>query len=130
MEILLFVSLMCTILLIVIKHSYYWCSAPTAPPDKLSGVVSSDTLTLMWNSPPFENTNGVIQYYVATITEQDTGKQYTLTATGTVVVFNNLHPYYIYECSVAAYTIDVGPYSGTITLQLDEECECISYSSD
>lgn len=79
----------------------------------------------MWNSLPFEDTNGVIQYFMVRIIEKETAKQYTLTATATIVVFNNLHPYYNYECSVAAYTIALGPYSDVITVQLDEEGECI-----
>ena len=47
----------------------------------------------------------------------------------TLPVFNNkisayigsLHPYYHYECKVAAYTIGLGPYSESISLLTDEE---------
>ena len=33
----------------------------------------------------------------------------------------SLHPYYHYECKVAAYTIALGPYSENISLLTDEE---------
>ena len=118
--------------MIITVLSFCMFSAPTAPPDQLSALVSADSLTLMWNSPPFEDTNGVIQYYMARIVEKETGKQFTLTATSTVVVFNNLHPYYKYECSVTAYTIAFGPYSDVIILQLDEEgvCSVVFFEGD
>ena len=57
------------------------------------------------------------------MTEQETGRFWTLP------VFNNkisayvgsLHPYYRYECKVAAQTSSLGPYSDSIVLQTHEE---------
>ena len=97
------------------------CAAPIAAPEQPSVLVTSDTLILMWNSPPFEDTNGIIRYYMATITELDTGRMFTLRPNATVTTFSNLHPFYIYECTVAAYTVGLGPYSNIITVQLAEE---------
>lgn len=79
----------------------------------------------MWAAPPSEHINGVIDHYEATLTELSaerlfTGVQYTLNASSTVVTFNDLHPFYYYECRVAAYTVVVGPVSEAITIQLDE----------
>lgn len=100
--------------------------APTAPPSQLSALVSSNTLIFMWAAPSSEHINGVIQHYEARITEMDssrspTGVKYSLNASSTVATFLNLHPYYYYECSVAAYTVSVGPISESISVRLEED---------
>ena len=38
----------------------------------------------------------------------------------TQVNVSNLHPFYNYNCSIAAETITVGPFSDSISVQLDE----------
>ena len=96
-------------------------TVPTAPPEQLSAIETADSLTLMWNPPPFEQTNGVIQYYALAVTELDTGQVYTSTSESVVTVVNNLHPYYSYQCVIAAYTVGLGPYSDAITVQLNEK---------
>ena len=76
-------------------------------------------MTLSWNPPPFEDTNGPIQYYTVRVTEVDTNT--TLPARNsfnTQITYTNLHPYYIYRCTVAAYTVGIGPYTQAITVQL------------
>ena len=95
--------------------------APTAPPEQLSTIISSRSLTLMWRPPPFEETNGVIQYYALSITELESGQVLTMTSMSAVAVINDLHPYYTYEFTVAAYTVGPGPYSSSVTIQLHEE---------
>ena len=95
--------------------------APTAPPEQLSTIISSRSLTLMWSPPPFEETNGVIQYYSLSITEFESGQVLTMTSLSVVAVINDLHPYYTYECTVAAYTVGLGPYSSSVTILLNEE---------
>ncbi len=75
----------------------------------------------MWSAPPFEQVNGIIQHYVISITELETGQVTTMTTSTLVIAVNNLHPYYTYECKVAAYTVGLGPYSHAVTIQLNEE---------
>ncbi len=104
-------------------------TAPTASPSQVSALVSSNTLILMWAAPSSEHINGVIHHYVAILTEMDasrlsTGAKYSLNASSTVVTFRNLHPYYYYKCSVAAYTVALGPVSESITIRLKEDGTC------
>ena len=97
-------------------------AVPTAPPEELSAIVTADSLVLMWSPPPFEQTNGLIQFYALTITELDTGRVYTSTSVRVVTEIGDLHPYYTYHCAIAAYTIGIGPYSDTnFTVQLKEK---------
>ena len=99
-------------------------SVPIAPPQEVTAdEVASMYLTLTWNAPPFEETNGIIRYYMIRVSELETGTSFFVTSNETEVIIPELHPYYTYECNVAAYTIDLGPYSTSITIQLLEEGE-------
>ena len=89
------------------------------------GEKTSDSISLTWDAPPYESHNGIISQYVIHVLEDDTSTTtlyYSNTTTKTVF---GLHPYYIYKCSVAAETVDIGPYTAVITLQLDEDSESL-----
>lgn len=97
-------------------------SVPIAPPQEVTAdEVTSYYLTLTWNPPPIEETNGMIRYYRIRVSEIETGTSMFMTSNETEITISDLHPYYTYECNVAAFTIDLGPYSNAITVQLLEE---------
>ena len=83
-------------------------------------TVGTHSLTLSWEPPPPENINGQIRFYRVQITEKESGETILKTATTTEISIENLHPFYNYNCSVAAETIATGPYSGNLSVQLDE----------
>lgn len=96
-------------------------TAPTAAPLHLEDTrVGTHSMTLSWDPPPFENRNGRIRAYHVQLREIETGSdsQYTINATEITVI--NLHPFYTYNCSVAAETVAIGPYSETLSIQLNE----------
>lgn len=88
----------------------------TSPSNVLNTVLTSQSLTLTWDSLPLENQNGLIRYYLINVTETDTGthSQYTSTTTG--ISLTGLHPYYTYSISVAAFTISSGPFSNSLVI--------------
>ena len=95
---------------------------PTGPPQEVTALnVTSTTLTLTWTPPLLEDANGMVRYYRIQIVEVETGKVFDLTSNVTYIYAYELHPYYTYECSIAAFTINLGPYSNVITVQLAEE---------
>ena len=97
---------------------------PTAPPQDIAvDQLSSTRMTLTWNPPPFEHINGLIRYYTMQVTEMETQATFTVTSNTTEVTVEGLHPYYTYQCKIAAHTIDLGPFSNAITIQLLEESE-------
>lgn len=97
--------------------------APVAAPQQLSvSRRNSTSLTLSWAPPPFEDTNGQIQHYTVLVTELDTNTALPpVNTASTEFTFDGLHPYYVYRCTVAAYTVGIGPYAPAITVQLSEE---------
>ena len=83
---------------------------------------TSTSISLSWSPPPYEDTNGDIQYYTLMIVEVDTNTTLPpILSYTTEFTVSNLHPHYIYQCSVAAYTTENGPFSPPVTIQLLQE---------
>ena len=104
-------------------------SAPSQPPRNLQRVpLNSTTLRLSWQPPSSQYQNGLIREYRINITENETGRNFQLTSTHTFIIIPHLHPYYQYNCSVAAYTISLGPFSSAITVSMPENGNnCVLY---
>lgn len=91
-------------------------SAPSDPPQSVSGVPTSPTtITLTWQPPSAPN--GVISEYRINITEQDTSRSWQLTSQSLVKQITGLHPYYIYSVGMTAVTVGEGPYSSYVEIQ-------------
>lgn len=116
---------------IVSLSKYFWILyfsslsfviAPSdAPLDVTGQVVDSTTVSLSWSPPLPENQNGVIRKYIIAATETDTGNVYTWESISTNIGIHSLHPFYTYQFTVAAYTIERGPFSYIVTLQTPED---------
>ena len=92
---------------------------PSRSPQQVGGVSRSpSTLALTWNPPPTQHHNGVIRGYKVNITEVETGVFLHLDTSVDSLVIPSLHPFYHYWCTVAAYTVSVGPYSTTLRIQM------------
>ena len=98
---------------------------PTAPPRNTRGeVLSSTTIFITWQSPEPEELNGIIVFYTLTLLEVPTNTTFIYQQEGhhTEIVITSLHPYYSYECSIAAETIvGRGPFSIPFTIQTRED---------
>lgn len=75
----------------------------------------------MWESPPEEDINGVLRQFVIRVLEHETGRIITNTSSYEQITLLELHPHYTYSVSVAAETINTGPFSNNITIQLAED---------
>ena len=100
---------------------YFYSAAPLAPPSRpVDFGITHDSLSLNWQAPPFEETHGVIRNYVIAVHEVETGRNFTETSNVTQVTLSNLHPFYTYNCSIAAVTVGTGPFSEYISIRLPE----------
>ena len=84
-------------------------------------ATDSRTLLMSWVLPPFEHQNGIIREYQVNITERETGRTYYLTTAATSLTVPSLHPFYTYDCKVAAFTIAQGPYSEKLSITMPED---------
>lgn len=96
--------------------------APSSSPTRVRATsVSSDTFTLYWDPPPYENQNGVIQYYSIRVLEVESGLVSHYTSYTFSLLLSSLHPAYTYNCIIAAYTVALGPFSVDFNVTTDEE---------
>ena len=83
-------------------------------------ALSSTVIHLQWNPPPDEHHNGEIDSY--TVLCSDTGGSLTQFSTATTnITIDGLHPYYTYNCSVSAVTVDQGPFSAIVSVTTLED---------
>ena len=95
---------------------------PTHAPLNITEEARGTTsFQISWSPPPDEHHNGIIRHYTVNVTETETGRRLpTFTTESTQITVTNLHPYYIYYCSVAAVTVAESPHSATIGVQTRE----------
>ena len=107
------------------KRSYPAISlftAPSGPPQNFEvSIFNSTSTNITWSSPVEEDTNGIIRHFVINIT-QDTGEVQlvTLSSQHLYHIARDLQPYTNYSISVAAVTVDIGPFSSEITVEVPE----------
>ena len=84
--------------------------------------VSSTSIQLTWRHLQPEERNGIIRSYRISVTELETGSVLNFTAdeTATQQIVNSLHPFYNYRCTVAAFTVGLGPSATTDVQTLPE----------
>ena len=86
--------------------------APSAPPQSPTGRAQSATvITLEWDPPPPSDINGEIGYYVVELIEVYTVQMWTFHAVEDYIHIGSLHPFYHYQYRIAAFTIQLGPFT-------------------
>ena len=96
--------------------------APSGSPHNVSAVpVNATALLLEWFPPRLEQQNGIIVEYTIILTDvlANTSKLLLTNSTNKYVV-TDLHPFYQYEIQVAATTIQTGPLSDLVSIQMPE----------
>ena len=88
-------------------------------PTNIRGLaIDHSSISLEWDPLPSLLTNGIVSAYIVNVTERETGITFERNATGTSIVLGSLHPDYVYECRVAAFTIAAGPFSTIFAVQV------------
>ena len=103
------------------KLLLFYSIVPTGSPRYLTvNVTSSSAVTLHWSPPESHLLNGVIQHYIVTLSNSETGQSTLLTSENTNIYITNLHPFYTYSCSVVAVTVGFSP-AINISFQMPED---------
>ena len=87
-------------------HTCLISAAPGDSPSNIMGTALNSThVYLMWNPPPSDEVNGMIQGYRISIAELETGDVFQNTTSYNETIIGALHPHYYYNFSIAAFTI-------------------------
>ena len=99
----------------------YLFTVPSGPPKSLIATPSdARTLVLTWRPPAEEDRNGVIRGYTVNVTGVLSGQVQQFETEETQLTVQHLHPYYSYNCSAAARTVGLGPFTNNVTAEMLE----------
>ena len=103
-------------------------SAPSGPPRGINiTTLSSASINVTWTPPLQELQNGIIKYYVLMVIEVESDGRREINGSNAVhAVVNDLHPYYSYKLSVAAFTIATGPFSNETVIVMPQDGKCVA----
>ena len=102
-----------------LKTLNYYSLAPGTPPQNFTvEVLSSTDVFLRWSSPRIDQRNGVIRNYNIRQYETITGivTNYTQGGDHTELIIGSLHAHYQYQFTIAAETVQQGPFSTPVTV--------------
>ena len=83
----------------------------------------STNISLAWEPPPFSHRNGDIVFYHIAVTEQESLNVFEYTIKSENYTLSYLHPYYNYNITIAAETVEVGPSTVGLIQQTMESCK-------
>ena len=93
--------------------------APDSPPQNFTAdVLNSTAVFLQWSLPTLDQQNGVIKNYHIRQIETVTGILISYMRGGnyTELLIGSLHAYYLYQFTIAAETVEQGPFSNPVTV--------------
>lgn len=96
-------------LYVSILHYISVCTAPGTPSNSSGVAINSTHIFLTWDPPHQNQTHGDIQGYIITVLEYETADVLQYSSNTTDLIIGPLHPYYIYNCSISAVTVEPGP---------------------
>ena len=76
-------------------------------------MLSATAISFTWEPPLLQYRNGIIRRYLLVLTSEEFENSIGVYSTDTNITVTNLHPYTLYECTVSAETVLVGPESDT-----------------
>ena len=96
--------------------------APDGNPSNFTGMALNSThIYLSWDPPPANQVNGIIRGYQLNVTEAATSQVFQYVINATQITIGPLHPFYIYHCSVVAFTVQTGLNTSFFTILTAED---------
>ena len=98
-------------------------TAPYSPPQNCSAkALSSTTITLTWLQPESNSINGVLRYYHVAVDDPSGYNVHNHLVDHEMLntTVDGLHPYYLYNCTVTAVTVDKSPPASVLIKTLED----------
>ena len=98
--------------ILLVLHYFSFSLAPGQLSNSSGVALNATHIYLTWDPPPVNETNGDIQEYRITIHIIEEDAVFTIvynSSEGTEMVAGPVHPYYTYNISIQAVTVEPGP---------------------
>ena len=97
--------------------------APSGYPQSFSVMpTTTRSALLQWDPPNAADRNGIVTEYTINVSAVETGEEFQLISTNTLLTVTNLRPYTTYQCIIAASTsVGIGPFSTVVTVITPED---------
>ena len=92
-----------------------------APLNPIILILDSQAINVSWYPPAYEHQNGVIVYYVVSVTEASTGNTSEYISYSTTLHLSSLHPHYQYNIKISAVTTAQGPFTEELIIMMPED---------
>ncbi len=79
----------------------------------------------MWEPPDIDQRNGIVRYYIINVNFSG-GELRQETSNSTQYNLTSLEPYNNYSVNIAAFTVDMGPYTSFHPFQTEEDGKLIN----
>ena len=99
--------------------------APAAPPTSVKAHTLVNSTFLSWRPPLTQYRNGIIQKYYIEILRVNTTVGFNYTTEEPYLFISDLEQDVQYTCRVAAFTVDIGPFSELFIIENKSECVCM-----
>ena len=85
-------------------------TVPSGPPTNFTtSATNSRSITLSWSPPVLDQQNGILRYYLVTLTSSLPTVTRNISASLSSITIGGLRPYTAYGCIVQVATIGIGP---------------------
>ncbi len=103
---------------------------PSGPPTNFVASASdSRTINLTWSAPNPEERNGILRYYLITLTSILPTEVRNISSSQLSLTIMNLRPHTVYNCTVSVGTIGLGPATIVRQILTPEDGKFISMQS-
>ena len=97
-------------------------AVPSGPPTRLMTSSSNPrSITLTWGPPQDDQQNGILRYYLVTLTSTLPTITRNISSTITSITVGGLTPFTSYTCTVSVATVGVGPSTTGQTIVTQED---------
>lgn len=105
--------------------------APAGPPTSVTArSTSARSISISWGPPSRDQQNGILRHYLVTLVS-DAGVQVTrnVSSIQQLISISGLRPYTVYDCTVRAETVALGPASAAVRVNTPQDGENKGYAS-
>ena len=100
------------------------CAAPSGPPTTVTArPTSTRSISVTWAPPLRDQQNGILRHYLVTLMSNDGVVTRNVSSIQQIISISGLRPYTLYNCTVQAETVALGPAATAVQVNTPQDSE-------